>query len=90
MFFNKVPHVKWSEISKTDRIIDVREKIEYNAKSVPGTKNVPLSNIENFDTDKRIYVMCQSGMRSKRAVKVLRKKGIDAINIKGGIMAYGK
>lgn len=90
MFFRKVPSVNWSEVNNSSLIIDVREKDEFKINSVSGTKNVPLSNIRNFKANSRVYVMCQSGMRSKKAVKILRSNGIDAVNIKGGIIAYGK
>lgn len=90
MFFNRRPKVSWKSIQKGDFIIDVREPSEFRQHSVHGTENVPLSNIHSFITDKRVFVMCQSGMRSKRAVKVLRKKGIDAVNIEGGLSRYGR
>lgn len=86
--FKRVPSVKWSEVKKDDFVIDVRESHEYRAHNVKGVKNVPLSTIQNYTTDKTVYVMCQSGGRSKQAVKYLRSKGVDAINIEGGIMAY--
>ncbi len=88
MFFNKIPAVHWDEIEKGAKIIDVRETFEYNEFHAKGTKNVPLSSIENYkDTDK-VYVTCATGNRSSQAVKYLRSKGVDAINIKGGMMTY--
>lgn len=88
MFFNKIPAVHWDEIEKGAKIIDVREIFEYKKFHAKGTKNVPLSSIENYkDTDK-VYVTCASGNRSSQAVKYLRSKGVDAINIKGGMMTY--
>lgn len=32
-----------------------------------------------------VYVICQSGMRSKKAVRQLKKQGISAIHVKGGM-----
>ena len=37
----------------------------------------------------RINVICASGARSKRAVKVLRNNGVEAYNIKGGTSQNG-
>ncbi len=86
--FKRLPTVKWSELDKKALIIDVREKDEFKAYNVKGTKNVPLSKIDNYSTSETVYVTCASGARSKMAVKKLRAKGIDAINISGGVMAY--
>lgn len=90
MFFNRIPSVKWSEIKSDIRIIDVREKHEYARNGLKDAKNIPLSKIHTYDSKESVYVYCQSGMRSKKAVRIMRKNGIDAINIKGGIMSYGK
>ncbi len=88
--FKKVPSVEWSEVDKKDFIIDVRSKEEFKMNNVRGVKNVPLDTIANFNTDKKVYVMCHSGARSKSAVDALRKRNIDAYSINGGIMAYEK
>lgn len=88
--FKKVPSVEWSEVGKNDFIIDVRSKEEFKMNNVKGVKNVPLDTIASFNTDKKVYVMCHSGARSKSAVDALRKRNIDAYSINGGIMAYGK
>lgn len=86
MFFTKVPTVDYKEVGKNDVIIDVREVAEYKRGHLPRTKNVPLSKINTFTSDSRVYVICASGARSRRATKILRKKGIDAINIRGGML----
>ncbi|MEG0327831.1 MAG: rhodanese-like domain-containing protein [Erysipelothrix sp.] len=90
MLFNKVPTVTWSDIDKNAKIIDVREPHEYQQRHAKGSKNVPLSKIDEFQTIDKVYIVCASGSRSKRAVKYLRRKGMDAVNIKGGMMTYGK
>lgn len=90
MLFRRVPTVKWSEVESNLQIIDVREKHEYALNGLKGALNIPLSQIHAYKSNESVYVYCQSGMRSKQAVRILRKSGIDAINIKGGIMSYGK
>lgn len=90
MFFKRVPSVKWSDLKPTDIILDVREPFEFKQYHVSNAKNIPLKNIGDFTTSKKVFVVCASGSRSKRAVKILRKKGIDAVNINGGMMRYGK
>ncbi len=90
MFFDSVPSISWSEIKESDFVIDVREPYEFAEFHYPKAKNVPLDTISGFNSDKKVFVTCASGIRSKTAVKILRKKGIDAVNIKGGMMAYGR
>ncbi|WP_086312156.1 hypothetical protein A5821_003436 [Enterococcus sp. 7F3_DIV0205] len=71
-------------------MIDVREKSEFTAGHIPNAKNVPLSKISTYQSKENqpVYVICQSGMRSRQAVKKLKAKGIDAINVKGGMSAW--
>lgn len=88
--FTKVPTVTWDEIEKDALIIDVREKNEYKQIKGYKTKNVPLSQLDSFNSDQKVYCLCASGARSKMAAKKLIKKGIDAVNIKGGLMTYGR
>ncbi|MDY2987771.1 MAG: rhodanese-like domain-containing protein [Peptoniphilus sp.] len=87
-FFKSVPSVTWGEVKDDGAIIDVREPYEFKAFHAPKAKNIPLGNIPSFDPKGKVYVVCASGSRSKRAVVYLRKKGIDAINVKGGMAAY--
>lgn len=87
--FNKVPEIKLCDMPKNGLLIDVREPQEYKQKKIGKSKNIPLSKIDSFTTNKDVYVICASGSRSKRAVKSLRKRGINAINIKGGMFRNG-
>lgn len=92
MFFKKVPSISTSELetrlSNNPLIIDVRESNEYKGGHIPGSKNIPLSKIGNFKAKEPAYVICQSGMRSKRATKQLISNGFDVTNVKGGMSAW--
>ncbi len=88
LFFSSIPSTTLQEIKDYKKIIDVRTPMEYARGHLKGARNVPLDQIETFKTQEKVYVICQSGARSKAAVKYLRKKGIDAINIKGGLNRY--
>lgn len=72
------------------KIIDVRMPGEYRAGHIPGSKNVPLNKIEGYigNKNEKVYVICQSGMRSKRAASILKKKGYDVVNIRGGMTQW--
>jgi len=72
------------------KIIDVRMPGEYRSGHIPGAKNVPLTRIEGYtgNKDEKVYVICQSGMRSKQAASILKKKGYDVVNIRGGMARW--
>lgn len=78
---------------KDVQFIDVRTPGEYRHNHVHGFKNIPLfdlaNNVNKLDKDKEIVVICQSGMRSKRACKLLKKHGFSKIyNVRGGVNAW--
>lgn len=92
MFFKKVPSISTkdleSKLAEKPQIIDVREPHEFKAGHISGAKNVPLGKVGNHATKGTTYVICQSGMRSKRATKQLLAKGQDVVNVKGGMSAW--
>lgn len=75
-------------------IIDVREPEEVAEISVPGAKNIPLSNFANRLSElagySDIFFLCRSGGRSSRAALFAESEGIKTpiYNITGGIMAW--
>jgi len=44
--------------------------------------------IGELDKSKTIYVMCQSGLRSYLATRILIQNGFDAYNFAGGFRLY--
>ncbi|WP_068672199.1 rhodanese-like domain-containing protein [Oceanobacillus sp. Castelsardo] len=75
------------------QFIDVRTPGEYKANHRKPFENIPLSNLGNkidkLDKEKEVVVICQSGMRSAKAAKFLKKQGFDKIyNVKGGMSAW--
>lgn len=71
-------------------LLDIRSIQEYKTGHIKNSQNVPLQNIDYYEGDKSkpVYVICQSGIRSRIAAKSLRRKGYTTINIKGGMSAY--
>lgn len=74
-------------------LIDVRGPEEYAGGHVPGSRNISLQEIVKLGeviTDKTtpLYVYCQSGARSKRAVMGLKKMGYEKVVDLGGIVSY--
>ena len=72
------------------RLIDVRTPAEFRLGHIKNAKNIPLSEIGNFTpiADKKTYIICHSGARSKLAAKKLKKRGFDVVNVQGGMHAW--
>lgn len=79
-------------------IIDVRTVGEFNGPlgHIAGATSIPLSEIPasinslKDDDNATYYMICKSGARSAAAVKILKSKGLNAINVSGGMMAWSK
>lgn len=79
--------------SKRKQFIDVRTPNEFKSNHIKEFKNIPLAELQNkakdLSGDKEIFVICQSGMRSANASRVLKKMGFKNItNVKGGMGAW--
>ena len=74
-------------------LLDVRMPSEYAAGHIPGSVNVPLSELGRTQRqvpayETPLYVYCTVGMRAQMAVEQLTGAGyVNAVNI-GGIMDY--
>ena len=70
-------------------LIDVRESHEYRSGHAPGAKHIALGVIERrlkeIPKERQILVICQSGMRSSQAAKVLSSNGYQVVNVLGGM-----
>lgn len=74
------------KIKEPITLLDVRTPEEYRGGHIAKAANYPLNKIDRYQgREKEVYVICQSGMRSKQAVKILKQKGYEAINVQGGM-----
>ncbi|UII54455.1 rhodanese-like domain-containing protein [Cytobacillus spongiae] len=78
---------------KSVQFVDVRTPAEFNGNHMKGFMNIPLdqlnNQIANLNKDQEVIVICQSGMRSSNASKILKKHGFAHItNVKGGMSAW--
>ncbi len=76
-------------------IIDVRTPKEYKEKHIPGSFNIPLSDISNHKKElskikANVAFLCKSGNRAKQACDILKENGVDTRVIDGGIQAWEK
>ena len=74
-------------------ILDVREPQEYRICSIPGSTLIPLGDLPGrlaeLEGRGEMIVHCKSGVRSAKAVKLLREAGFaQARNLKGGILRW--
>ena len=74
-------------------ILDVREPQEYRICSIPGSTLIPLGDLPGrlaeLNGRGEMIVHCKSGVRSAKAVKLLREAGFArARNLKGGILRW--
>ncbi len=96
---NGVPEISVSDLKqKMDageniNVLDVREPHEYEVANI-GAKLIPLGElperlIEVESDGGEIAVLCRSGARSARAVKLMQDTGFGKVyNVKGGILAW--
>ncbi len=79
--------------NKNKQFVDVRTPGEYKSNHIREFKNIPLNQLSNkassLSQEKEVVVICQSGMRSSQASKLLKKMGFDKVtNVKGGMNAW--
>ncbi len=77
------------------RVVDVRspDEVTGDLGHVPGADLVPLDELgaqmERWDKDERLVIMCRSGRRSKSACDELAAAGFTAVhNLEGGMEAW--
>ena len=78
---------------KNKQFIDVRTAGEFKANHIKGFKNIPLQELNkkasDLSKDQEVILICQSGMRSNQAGKILKKMGFNhVVNVKGGMNAW--
>lgn len=73
-------------------LLDTRTKGEYGRGFAEGFINIPLDSLRErlneLDKTKKIYIMCQSGLRSYLATRILVQNVFDAYNFAGGYRFY--
>ena len=73
-------------------LLDTRTPGEYSAGHIEGFINIPVDELRErlceLDRDKPVYVICQSGLRSYIACRILAGHGFDCYNFSGGYRFY--
>lgn len=100
-----VPNVatEIKEISPTDaqtavskaysQFIDVRTTEEYSGGHAARAENIPLDTLttsfDKLEKNEPVYIICQTGNRSKKAAVILKEAGFNnVLNVTGGTVAW--
>jgi adenylyltransferase/sulfurtransferase len=80
------------DAKKSFFLLDVREPHEYQISKIAGSTLIPLGQLpqrlSEIPKDQEVIVHCKMGGRSAKAVALLKEKGIQATNLKGGILEW--
>lgn len=75
-------------------LLDVREEFEVAAGHAPDAVFLPLSRLmagaalPADGTGQPVMAICRSGGRSQRAVEILSQRGLETLNVVGGMQAW--
>ena len=94
----KVKHFFYEDIANLPKdgsvtLLDVRTQAEYSRGHAADFKlNLPLDSLRErlaeLPSGKPVYVMCQTGIRSYIACRILQQNGFDCFNFAGGYRFY--
>ena len=74
-------------------LLDVRTPEEFRAGRIPGSRNLPLQELERAPAvigsgSVPLYLYCRSGNRSAAAARILRRMGYRNVTDLGGISGW--
>ena len=87
----------WDEVDALPRdgsvtLLDTRTAEEYQSGHIEGTIHIPVDELRErmneLETGKLVYVICQSGLRSYIACRILAGHGYTCYNLAGGWRLY--
>ena len=73
-------------------LLDTRTAVEYSRGHIEGFKNIPVDELRErigeVEQGKPVYVICQSGLRSYIATRILEGYSFEVYNFAGGFRFY--
>ena len=73
-------------------LLDTRTPGEFRRGHIEGFTNIPVDELRErigeIEPGKPVYVICQSGLRSYIATRILEGYGFEAYNFAGGFRFY--
>jgi rhodanese-related sulfurtransferase len=100
--FGRVPEIEAVDLkTRVDQhepvqLIDVRTPGEFAGSHIHGAINVPINQLRSalpdlrIDRDQPVVAICQTAHRSPPAVRLLRQAGINAQQLRGGMIAWNR
>ncbi len=98
--FGRVPEIAPDELARrlgghpTPQLVDVRTPAEFAAGHLRGAVNVPIGSLRSrldalgLDAARPVVAICLTAHRSIPAVRLLRARGLDAVQLAGGMMGW--
>ena len=88
----------WESLKNNEDVflLDVREPMEFAEFNIPGSVNLPLSELfsknisEKIPKDKKIVTICSHGNRSMVATFALAQKGLESTSLEGGMSRWNQ
>lgn len=82
----------WLDTGRPVQVLDVRGPDEHADWHIPGAVNVPLDELParlgELDRDRPVVVVCTRGVRSAEAAELVRRSGLEATSLDGGMLAW--
>lgn len=76
------------------RVVDVRERDEYEEGHLPGAENVPLGDLTGREGELGkgpVVLVCASGNRSEKAARILSRDGFGEVaTLLGGTFGWAR
>lgn len=76
-------------------LLDVRENDEWRAGHAPQAVHVPMGQVPQrleeiiaAFPDPPVHVVCRAGVRSAQITAYLAARGVDAVNVEGGMQSW--
>jgi len=76
------------------QVVDVRTPPEFAGGHLRGAVNVPMTSLRSrlealkLDPARPVVAVCLTAHRSVPAVRLLRERGFDAVQLSGGMLAW--
>ena len=74
-------------------LLDVRTKMERKEQNPVGSVHISLDSLDRRTKaleGKKVLAICRSGNRSGTAARMLNARGIETLNVKGGMNAWNR
>ncbi|HEU4385623.1 MAG TPA: rhodanese-like domain-containing protein [Anaeromyxobacteraceae bacterium] len=98
--FGRVPEIAPADLALRLRrrpwpqLLDVRSAAEFAGGHVRGAVNVPVTELRSridslrLDRSRLVVAVCLTAHRSRPAVRLLRQRGFEALQLAGGMRAW--